>query len=306
MQHASAASHAPPEGLNSWRVRPAGTTADNNELISWIAVDHDYVETLGLEMADGRAFRRDSPTDETTAILINEAMATFYNLDDPIGHAFEFESNHFSSGSATVIGVVQDFHQTSLHEEIRPVLFFLDTYARQILLKMDTGRLAGTLEELKGTWSSIVTDWPFEYSFLDDRFDALYSAEQRLGSIFRIFSFLAVFVACMGLFALSAYMAERRTREVGVQKAFGANVQQLVGLLTRDFLVLVLIAYVIAAPLTWIGMQRWLEDFAYRAEFGAGLFVLTAGLAISIAAITVSYQAVRAALMNPIKTLRYE
>ncbi len=306
VQHASAASHAPPEGLNSWRVRSAGTSADNNELISWIAVDHDYVETLGLEMAKGRAFRRDSPADAGTAIMINEAMASFYNLEDPVGQVFEFESNHFSSGSASVIGVVQDYHQTSLHEEIRPVLFFLDTYARQILLKMDTERLAGTIEELAGTWSSVVTDWPFEYSLLDDRFDALYNAEQRLGRIFRIFSFLAVFVACMGLFGLSAYMAERRTREVGVRKAFGASVRQLVGLLTRDFLVLVLIAYVIAAPLTWIGMQSWLEDFAYRAEFGAGLFVLTAGLAISIAAITVSYQAVRAALMNPVETLRYE
>jgi len=300
------ASSAPPDGLNSWRVRAAGALVDDTELISRVEIDHDYFETLGLEIIEGRAFREDSPADETSTILINEAMAAFYELDDPVGEVFEIESSEFTDGKATVIGVVKDFQQTSLHEQIRPVIFTLDSYVRKLLVKTDSDRLAGTLEELEATWSTIVPDWPFEYSFLDDRFNALYRAEQRLGNVFRIFSFLAVFVACMGLFGLSAYMAERRTREVGVRKAFGASRKQLVALLTRDFIVLVVISYVLAAPLTWYGMQGWLEDFAYRADFGAGVFLTTAVLAIAIATLTVSYQAFRAARMNPIETLRYE
>lgn len=306
IRSASAASHAPPQGLNSWRVRPPGAESDNFELISWIAVDHDYAETLGLEIVAGRMFSEEFPSDEESAIVINEAMARYYGLDEPVGSSFDFTPGLMPSERVDVVGVVKDYHQTSLHDEIRPAFFFLRPNYRQLLLNVNTEQLATILPALEASWAAQVTEWPFEFSFLDDRFNALYESEQRLGRVFGIFSFLAVFVACMGLFGLSAYMTERRTREVGVRKTFGASVHQLTGLLTRDFVGLVLIAYIIAAPLTWMAMQRWLEDFAFRAEFGAGLFVMTAVLTMAVAGLTVSYQAIRAALMNPVETLRYE
>lgn len=287
-------------------MRPPGAPSDDYELISWIAVDHDYVKTLGLEMVAGRSFSEDYPSDPESAIVINETMVRYYGLEEPVGTTFDFNAGLMPAEKVTVIGVVKDYHQTSLHEKIRPVFFFLRPTYRHLLLNVNTAQIATILPALESIWSVQVTDWPFEYSFLDDRFNSLYESEQRLGRVFGIFSFLAVFVACMGLFGLSAYMTERRTREIGVRKTFGASVQQLTGLLTRDFIVLVLIAYVIAAPLTWVAMQRWLEDFAYRAEFGAGLFITTAVLAVTIATLTVSYQAIRAALLNPVETLRCE
>ncbi len=303
---ASAASHAPPDGLNSWRLRPAGSPVDAQKLVSWVAVDADYVETLGLTITAGRDFRAESAADTRGSIVINEAAAAFFGLEDPVGQRFTLNDGLSVGTEAMVVGVVKDFHQTSLHEPVRPVFFFLDDFSRQILLRIDTERVAELVDGLNEKWSAVVPEWPLETAFLDDRFEALYTAERRLGRIFGAFSFLAIFVACLGLFGLSAYMAERRTREIGVRKVFGASVPGLVGLLTRDFLLLVVIAYAAAAPLTWFGMQHWLEDFAYRIQPDAGLFVITALLALAITALTVSYQAVRAALMNPIDTLRYD
>ena len=306
VERVSAASHAPPERLNSWRVRRAGASTDTDELISRYEVDTDYIRTLGLEIIEGRTFSDDFPADPESSVLINEALAAYYGLDEPVGAEFEIGSSRFPSGRATVVGVVKDFHQGSMHEEIQPVLFSVSRFTRQMLVRLKANGIAGSTIGLEAAWEDVVADYPFEATFLDDRFNALYESEERLGNIFRLFSFLAIFVACLGLFGLSAYMAERRTREMGIRKSFGATTGQLTALMTREFVLLVVVAFMLAAPVTWLGMQKWLEDFAYRAEFGLGLFVATGILAVSIAAVTVFFQSFRAARMNPIETLRHD
>lgn len=306
VEHVAAASNTPSEGLNSWPIRPAGATTDQRELVERFAVDPDFVRTLGLDIVAGRDFRAESESDAGTSIILNEAAVNYFGLDDPVGQVFTLDAGLLPSTEATVVGVVRDFHHGSFHDRIRPLFLFVRPNYNRLLVRLDVERASDVLGELEVVWSSRVADWPLEYAFLDDRFAALYDAERRLGRIFRAFSVLAIVVACLGLFGLSAYVAERRTREIGIRRVFGAGIPGLIGLLTRDFLALVLAAFVIASPATWWAMQNWLEDFAYRAEFGAGLFVWTAVGALVIAAATVGWQSGRAALRNPVDSLRAE
>jgi putative ABC transport system permease protein len=303
---ASAASHAPPDQLNSWRVRLSGTPSDNNELISRYEVDSDYLETLGLQITEGRFFSEEFPSDAESSIVINQALARYYDLKQPLGSQFEIESSRFPSGRATVVGVVNDFQQGSMHKQIQPVIISVARYSRLLLLKLDAAHLVGISGHLEEIWASVIPDIPLEQTFLDSRFRSLYQAEEQLAQTIRLFAFLAIFVACMGLFGLSAYMAERRTREVGIRKSFGATTSQVTVLLTRDFVYLVLVAFLLAAPITWLVMRRWLNDFAYRIEMNPGLFIITAALAISVAALTVAFQGYRAAQLNPVDTLRHD
>ena len=302
--HIAAASNAPPDGLNSWRVRPQSAPPEEADLMSLMAVDYDYLETLGLHLAAGRAFSEDFPSDAEGAILINEAAAQKWGLDDPVGERFRLESADLT---APVIGVVEDFHMASLHEEIEPVFLIIwpDWYNR-LLIKIEPGQVAETMDALERQWKTFAPDWPFEYAFLDDRFDALYRAEQRLGTLFSYFAGLAIFIACLGLFGLAAFSAEQRTKEIGIRKVLGATVPQILVLLTREFVLLVLVAFVVATPLSYLAMQRWLEDFAYRTDLGMGIFILAGGLALLIALLTVSYQSLKAAVADPATSLRHE
>lgn len=306
VERVAAASNAPADGLNSWPIRPAGATTDQRELVERFAVDPDFVRTLGLDIIAGRDFRTQSESDGGESIIINEATADYFGLENPVGQTFTFDEGLMPTTEATVIGVVRDFHHASFHDEIQPLFLYLRPNYNRFLVRLDTKRTSDVIGGIQSVWSARVADWPLEYAFLDDRFAALYDAERRLSRIFRVFSILAVVVACLGLFGLSAYIAERRTREIGVRRVFGAGVPGLIGLLTKDFLALVLAAFVIAAPTTWWAMQTWLEDFAYRAEFGAGLFIWTALGAVAVAVLTVGWQSGRAALRNPIDSLRTE
>lgn len=211
-----------------------------------------------------------------------------------------------------VIGVVKDFNFESFRNAILPFALFhhsSQTYqlgSSFIVARANTGDLRNTIEKLKAKWKSFAPDLPFDYSFLDEEFDAMYKSDQRMGAVFSLFTMLSIFVACLGLFGLAMFTAERRIKEIGVRKVLGASVEGLVGLLAKDFVKLVLIGALIAIPLAWLSMNKWLEVFVYRIKIEWWVFGLAIAIALLIALITISYQSIRAATANPVKSLRTE
>jgi len=203
--------------------------------------------------------------------------------------------------------VVRDFHFRSLHHPVEPIVFpHIRFPPRFISVRMDPGNIADEIEYIRSVWDEFVPARPFMYSFLDENIDMLYQSEQQTAGIFNIFSILSIFIACLGLFGIATYSAERRTKEIGIRKVLGASVTGIVGLLSKEFLKLVIISNIIAWPAAYIAMNKWLENFAYRIEPGISLFIMASVIAITIALITVGYQAIRAALTNPVESLRYE
>ncbi|HEX8528663.1 MAG TPA: FtsX-like permease family protein, partial [Cytophagales bacterium] len=205
-----------------------------------------------------------------------------------------------------VVGVVEDFHFSSLKEEIQPLVISVGRDNRVVAIKLAAGNPQEAIRQVEAAWRKIAPKYPFTYEFLDQVYDNLYKAEQKQRTILGIFAGIAILVACLGLFGLAAFTAEQRTKEVSVRKVLGASVANVVVLLSKDFVKLVLIAIVLAVPLAWYLMQRWLEDFVYRIPIGAGVFLLAGGMAVGIALLTVSYHAIRTALSNPARTLRSE
>ncbi len=302
---------------------PAGPSNNNNFTISPEAnrngdpvtqlvktlrydVDYNYIPTLGMELAAGRNFAKAYGTDSTGVILNETAARTLGWGDKALGHTITNLNNEGRKSTYRVIGVVKDFHFRSLHERISPLVMMLGNNSGTVIVKVKAKDLAGLLANLKTQWNQLTTDAPFTYAFLDERFNDTYRSEQKIGSILGIFAGLTIFVACLGLFGLATFMAEQRTKEIGVRKVLGASVTSIVGLLSKDFLKLVAIAIVLATPVAgWI-MSRWLQDFAYRIDLSWWMFALAGVLSVSIALVTVSYQSIKAALMNPVKGLRSE
>ncbi|HMB92364.1 MAG TPA: FtsX-like permease family protein, partial [Rhodothermales bacterium] len=244
----------------------------------------------------------DVPTDTTAALLLNEAAVQSLGWDDPLGKTLMTDEQPME-----VVGVLKDFHYSSLQEEIQPIIFrFSPDVLQSLVVRIRAERVSETLAFLEETWRNLAPAYPFEYTFLDQKYANEYEGIQRLSRTIRTFALLAILVACLGLFGLAAYTTEQRTKEIGVRKVLGASVPGILALLSRDFLKLVALAFVVAAPLSYFAMNKWLEDFAYRIEVGVGVFVLAGGMALLIAVATVSYQATRAALTNPVESLRYE
>jgi putative ABC transport system permease protein len=218
-------------------------------------------------------------------------------------------SNMDNNGTRTswhVIGVVKDFHFRSLHERIAPLVMVMGNGGGNLIVKTKAKDMAGLLATMKKEWEDLKGEVPFSYSFLDDRFNDTYRAEQKTGLILGIFAGLTIFVACLGLFGLATFTAEQRTKEIGIRKVLGASVAGIVSLLARDFLKLVVIAFLVAGPIAWWVMSKWLEGFAYRVAISGWVFVGAAGSAIFITVVTISFRAVRAAVANPVKSLRSE
>lgn len=297
---------------------PAGPSFNNNFLVYGdnhkdkyattlrYQVDDRYIPTMGMEMVDGRNFSKEFGAD-STAIIINEAAARNFGWEKAIGHTITEPNQDRPSTVYHVIGVVKDFHFRSLHEMITPLLMTLGgTEGTNLILRTKTKEVAGLLATLQKRWTDQKAGMPFSYSFLDDRFQETYKAEQNIGRILGIFAGLTIFVACLGLFGLATFTAEQRTREIGIRKVLGANTAGIVALLSKEFLRLVVLAFGIAAPLAWWMMNRWLQDFAYRVSIGWWIFVLAAALALLITLATVSFRAIRAAMANPINSLRSE
>ena len=273
-------------------------------------VDHDYVGTYGMELAAGRAFSRDFPADTSQAFILNETAARDlgWSLDEAVGQEIWWDEwNRDDVRKGRVVGVVKDFHYNSLHQAIGPLVMLIHPSSfGHVSVRIRPDGVAATLDVLEQTWKTWAPGWPFEYYFLDDDLDEMYRAEEKVGQLAGGFSLLAVVIACLGLFGLAAYSAEQRTKEIGIRKVVGASVPSIVVLLSKDITRLVLAAFVVAAPLAYFAMQRWLDTFVYRIDLSVWTFLLAGLTALAIAWLTVSYQSIRAALADPVEALRYE
>jgi len=269
-------------------------------------VDYEYIPTLGMEMAAGRNFAKEYGTDSSGVILNETAVRTFGWHGNAVGKSIGHTENDGLKRTYRVIGVVKDFHFRSLHESISPLVMILGQNNGTMIVKAKTKDVSGLLASLENQWKQLATDAPFTYSFLDKRFNDTYLAEQKTGRILGLFAGLTIFVACLGLFGLATFTAEQRTKEIGVRKVLGASVASIVGLLSKDFLKLVGIAIVLAVPVAWYVMDKWLQSFAYKIDMAWWVFALAGVLAVGIALLTVSFQSVKAALMNPVKSLKTE
>jgi putative ABC transport system permease protein len=289
---------------------PEGFPDDQQQTMDYINVDPHYIPVLDIEMIAGRNFSEDLATDQDESVLINETAAKKFGWDNAVGKRFVFRPPPGREGETTyvsVIGVVKDFHLQSLRKKIEPLIIFYDpANLFSVSLRLAPENIMYTMDLLKKKWGELDPDRPFNYFFLDDSYDSQYRREERLKNISFYFSFLAIFIGCLGLFGMASFTAEQRTKEIGIRKVLGASVTGIVRLLAREFLLLVIVANLIAWPLAYWAMNRWLQSFAYRAGISPLLFGFSAIIAISIALITVSYQAIRAALSNPVDALRYE
>jgi putative ABC transport system permease protein len=269
-------------------------------------VDPQYINTLGIELSAGRNFNPSMYTD-SNAIIINETAAKAFGWkQDAVGKSLRRNFNKGEQLTYQVIGVVKDFHFKSLHEQISPLVMTMGENSGNIIAKIKTTDVPGLLSRIKNHWVAFGQETPFSYSFLDERFRKTYEAEQNTGKLLGIFAGLTIFVACMGLFGLAMFTAQQRTKEIGVRKVLGASVSNIVILLSKDFIKLVMIAFIIASPIAWYLMNNWLQDFAYRTDIGAWVFAATSGLSILIAFFTISIQSVKSALASPVKSLRTE
>ncbi|MBT1686312.1 ABC transporter permease [Dawidia soli] len=269
-------------------------------------IDFDFVPTYGIEMAAGRTYSRDFLVDSTQTMLLNEAAAKLYGYSNPadiIGKKFSQWGRE-----GVVVGVVKDFHYQSLHRKVEPLALRLAPIEslNNITLKVEDGNFEKTIAELQAIWNTVVPQRPFLYTFLDQSFSRQYRADIQFTSIFSIFAGLTIFIACLGLFGLATYATEQRVKEIGIRKVLGASVAGIAGMLSSDFLRLVVVAMLIAVPASWWAMSRWLETFPYRVSLSWWMFALAGVLAIIIALVTVSVKAIRAARVSPVSSLRSE
>ncbi len=275
--------------------------------LKYITTDYGFIPTYGMQMASGRNFSRAYETD-TANYVINETAVQMLGWGDAQNALGKDMS--YGGIKGKIIGVVKDFHFESLHQKIIPLLFQLPAPNNwnygTISIKIDGNNIQSAIATIEDTWHKYLPNVPFDYTFLDEKFQKLYNSEQQQGSLFTIFSCIAIFIACLGLFGLSAFTITQRVKEIGVRKVLGASVPQIVVELSKDFLMLVLFAAIIALPIAWYSMHRWLLDFAFRISISWWIFVLAGVMALIIAFVTISFQSIKAALANPVKSLRSE
>jgi putative ABC transport system permease protein len=271
--------------------------------IRQVSADYGFIPTYGIKMVAGRNFSKDRPLD-TSNYVINETAAQELGWDSPrdaIGKELTY-----GGVQGKIIGVMKDFHFESLHQKIAPIVLVFDNFLSYLSIKIDGKNLPSAIDNIRTTWQAYLPQVPFDFTFLDERFNRLYESEQEQGSLFTIFSCLAIFIACLGLFGLSAFTVSQRYKEIGVRKVLGASVSGIVIELSKDFLKLVLIAVLISTPVAWFLMSRWLHDFAFRINLNWWVFVATGLMAFIVAFATISMNALRAASVNPVKSLRSE
>jgi putative ABC transport system permease protein len=272
-------------------------------------VDAGYIPTLDIKLSAGRNFREGAPAD-SNAIIINQSAAKMLGFDNPIDQELytvtvsDMSKQQLSTWK--IIGVIEDFNFENLRNSVEPMVLVQSDFPGNISFRLKKGDIQQTLSQIQGVWTKISPDIPFDYEFMDEQFNQMYHSESRTGLLALLASGIAIFIACLGLFALAAYTAERRKKEIGIRKVLGASIAGITGLLAKDFLKLVLIAIFIASPIAYYFMQQWLADFAYRIDIQAWMFVTAGFAAVLIAFLTVGFQSVKAALANPVKSLRSE
>ncbi|HMB63716.1 MAG TPA: ABC transporter permease [Eudoraea sp.] len=287
---------------NQTTFNKVGEGSDHSGVLSqtW-RVDYDYIKTLGIKVKEGRDFSKQFASDSVNSIIINQKMAHDLGLKKPVGKQLD---NNYQQW--TIVGVVENFHFASLKEDITPVALTIGNDLGTIAVKISPGNVRGTLAAIASIWDRNVPNQAMSYNFLDQRFAQMHEDVQRMGKIFNSFALFAIFVACLGLFALSAFMVEQRKKEISIRIVLGAPFRSIYELLTLDFIKLILVSIAIAVPIGWYLMDRWLEDFAYRITIGWEVLLGAGSIAIVIALLTISYQSVSAALMEPLKSLRTE
>jgi len=270
--------------------------------VNFTLVDHDFIETMGIKMVSGRAFQQNMPSDTLSAVVVNETFVNRMGWKDPIGK--KVEAGDANTLRARVICVMKDYHQTGMYNDIESLLMAYRPLNDIIYIKLSGNETQPTLSFIETKWKEIFPGQPFVYTYLSERFNRQFDADEKRGLIFTMFTILAILIACLGLFGLASYMVEQRTKEIGIRKVFGANENTILRLISRDFLILVSIGIVIAVPVAYYFMSRWLENYVYRTKIGVPLLLSAALLTILITFITISYKAYQAAIMNPANALK--
>jgi putative ABC transport system permease protein len=309
--HAGLSDEVPGMGFKMSSFIPEGRTEKEGLLMQRMESDDQFLSALGIRIVRGRNFSQQMKTDTAEAVLINETAAARLGWEDPLGKRFSRKSRGPDGQERTrswkIVGVIKDFHTLSLHEKIEPLLIANNPEnLASLSLRLTTGDIQATISRLKKKWQQLYPDQIFDSFFLDESFGRMYRAEEQFNKIFSTFSVLAILISCLGLFGLAAYMTEKRTKEVGIRKVLGASTWRIVLLLSNEFGKWVLIANVIAWPLAYYFMNRWLQTFAYHTAIGIGVFFFSGLAAMAIALLTVSYQSIHTARRNPVDSLRYE
>lgn len=274
-------------------------------------VDHDYVPTLGMEIKQGRNFSKDFPSD-STGIILNEEAVKRFAFKNPIGekiNTFFVKDGVIlqdKTETFTVVGVVENFHFESMKQHITPLCLQLGSSGWSMPIRFSSADAKEVLAHIEKSWKVVAPGQPFEYTFLDEAFGKMYSSEKQLGEIFGIFAALAIIIACLGLFALTAFTAEQRTKEIGIRKVLGASVGSIVLLLSKEFGKLIVLAFILAAPLSHFAVDKWLESYEYKTEIGIAVYILAGLAAFAVAWLTMGFQSVKAARGNPVTALRSE
>jgi predicted permease len=303
----SASSHRPTNiGSNAGGIEWDGKDPNMDIVVGTSSVDYDYIETMSIEILQGRSFSRDFPNDVSNdnlnVFMINETLAKIIGKDPVINEKIKFVGIE-----GTIVGVMKDFHFRSVHNEIEPLaLFGYPEWFHHILIRVAPGDITQSLTAVEKVWKQLLPNYPFEYHFLDEDFEWMYRTEAGMSQLIKYFALLAIIIAGLGLFGLASFMAEQRTKEIGIRKTLGASVSGIVLLLSKEFTKLVLLANLIAWPLVWFVMGKWLQNFAYRIDMQIWIFLLSGCIAVVIALITVSFRYVKAALANPVKSLHHE
>ena len=296
---AAASGDLPGMGNSTGSVSWEGKDESKTFIFTFASINENFIPTLKMHLAAGSNFTG-SPADSTHYIL-NEAAVKATGMKDPVGKTFVF---HQVRG--TIIGVVKDFNYTSLKEDVHPLLLNYDSGARVLYVRTRSGQAAESIAAVRQFWQQYDGAYPFSYSFLDDDFDKLYRSDQRVGTLFNVFALVAIIISCLGLFGLATYSAQIRIKEIGIRRVLGASILQVTSLLARDFIALIALAFLIAAPVAGYLMTGWLHNYAYRTQLTVGIFAGTALIILVLALLTVCTQAIRAALANPVKSLRSE
>jgi predicted permease len=303
--YAASSMHLPNDVGASTTIKWPGKPEEEQTWIKVSEVSYDYTELYGIKILSGRSFSREFPSDENGAFLVNESAKKLMGEDFRLGIGLSHWGRPEPSGQ--IVGVMKDFHLNSIHEEIKPMYIYLNPSRGQHLsIKIQGGSIPETIGFIRKTMEKFSPYYPFEYRFFDDVFNMAYIEEQKMGRMFGVFASIAVFIACMGVFGLSAFLAEQKRKEIGIRKVLGASVSKIVYMLTRDLLWLVLFANIIGWPVAYYAMIRWLQNFAYRTEIHLGIFFFSSILILLVSFGTLSYQAIKAARANPVDSLRYE
>jgi putative ABC transport system permease protein len=272
--------------------------------VNFAVVDHDFVKTLGIKIVKGRDFQQDMPSDTLSGVIVNETFVKRMGWTEPIGK--KVEAGNANNLRARVIGVMHDYHQTGMYNAIESLLLAYRTQNNVIYIKLKGSDMKSTLSFIETKWKEVFPGEPYTYTFLNERFNRQFEADEKRGLIFTLFTILAILIACLGLFGLASYMVEQRTKEIGIRKVFGANEAIVLRLIARDFLILVIIGIIVATPAAYYFMNDWLKNYVYHTNIGVPLLLTAALLTILITFVTVSYKAYQAAIMNPAKALKSE